>query len=98
MVVCISGCVIVKRSMNSMVDTARHAPANDRAGARLCGLGDPLLVLPLDRGVRDLKLVEYAHLDVVLQVRQRARHADEADLALLPQNLELIDRGVLFKQ
>jgi hypothetical protein len=46
---------------------------------------DQLLVLALDRRVGDLEDVEDAHRDVVGQLGQDPRHAEEADLALVAQ-------------
>src|SRR5690606_17543845 len=53
-------------------------------------------VLALEDRVRDLEDVEDAHLDVLLELRYRARHPDEADLTLLLQRLELRTRVVLL--
>jgi hypothetical protein len=74
----------------------RPAP-DERARARVGGLGDELLVIALDRRVRDLEDVEDAHRQVTGQVRQDARHADETDLALGLEVLERLGR-VMFLQ
>jgi hypothetical protein len=54
-------------------------------------------VFALYRRIRDLKDIEHAHGDVVLDVRQGARHPEEADLALVSQGDELGHRVVLLE-
>ena len=61
-------------------------------------LGDEVLVVALDGRVGDLEDVEDVHRDVVGEVRQDARHADEADLALALQRLQHLDRAVLLER
>ena len=56
------------------------------------------LVVALDRRVRDLEDVEDAHREVIGQIRQDARHADEADLAFGLEVLERLDRVVLLER
>src|SRR6266516_3494384 len=60
-------------------DAAPRAAPDDRARAGIGGLGDEFLVIALDRRVRDLEDVEDAHGEMIGQIRQDARHADEAD-------------------
>ena len=57
-----------------------------------------VLVVALERGVRDLERVEHAHLDVIDEVGQRARHPDEAGLPLVAQLDERVDRAVLLER
>jgi hypothetical protein len=64
-----------------------------------CGRrGDDRLVFALHGRIRNLKDVEHAHGDVVLQMRQRARHADEPHLAGLLEFQHGVDGAVLFKR
>jgi hypothetical protein len=76
---------------------ARGAAADQRARALACGLGDEVLVLALDRRVRDLEDVEDAHRDVFGQVREDAGHADEPDLALVLEFVQRLD-GVVVRE
>jgi LAO/AO transport system kinase len=75
---------------------AGRAAPDERARARAGRLGDELLVIALDRRVRDLEDVEDAHREVVGQVGQDAGHADVADLAFGLEVLERLDRLALF--
>src|SRR5215471_11877329 len=70
---------------------AGRAAANERASARGDGLGDEVLVLSLQRRVRDLEDVEDVHGDVLGQVRKNARHSDEADLSFRLQLSQGLD-------
>jgi hypothetical protein len=49
-------------------------------------------VLALDRRVRDLEDIEDAHGDVIGQLGKDARHPGEADLPLLAQRQQSLDR------
>ena len=55
---------------------------------------DHVLVLALQRRVGDLEGVEDAHVDLLVEVRQEAGHADEADLALVAQRQRLAERAL----
>src|SRR5690606_41807719 len=78
-------------------DASRDSAADHDARASARRLVDQLLVLALENRVRDLEDVEDTHLDVLLELRNRAGHPDEADLALLLQRFELRDRVVLLE-
>ena len=77
--------------------TGRAAP-DERPRALASRFGDELLVVALDGRVGDLEGVEDAHRQVVGQVREDARHADEPDLALVPQFLERLDRVIALQR
>jgi hypothetical protein len=77
---------------------ARRAAPDERARARVGGLGDEFLVIALDRRIRDLEHVEDAHREVIGQVRQDARHADEPDFALSLEVPERVHRTVLLQR
>src|SRR5690606_5555021 len=78
-------------------DAARDAAPDHDPGAAPRRLPDQRVVLALERRIRDLKDVEDAHLDMRLELRERARHADEAHLPFASKSLELGDRIVLLE-
>ena len=71
--------------------TAGRPAPDQRPGAGPGRGGDQVLVLPLDHRVGDLEHVEDAHGDVVGQVRQNARHADEPGLPLVAHRHDGLD-------
>ena len=75
--------------------TACRAARDEHACAGIGGHDDEFLVIRLDRRVPDLEDVEDAHPDVIGQVRQDARHTDEADLAFGLEALGRVDLGPL---
>jgi hypothetical protein len=77
---------------------ASGATADEGASAGVHRLGDEVLMVALDGRVRDLEDVEDVHRDVVGEVREDARHADEADLALALQRLQHLDGAVLLER
>ena len=77
------GCTVQSLSSAAAAARRRRGPAPRRR--RCAAARDQLLVLALERRVGDLEDVEDAHLDVVGEVRERARHAEEADLALVAE-------------
>lgn len=77
---------------------AGGAAADEGARPGLHRLGDEVLVVALDGRVGDLEDVEHVHRDVVGEVGQDARHADEADLALTLQRLQHLDGAVLLER
>ena len=77
---------------------AGGAAADEGARPGVHRLGDEVLVVALDGRVGDLEDVEDVHRDVVGEVGQDARHADEADLALALQRLQHLDRAVLLER
>src|SRR5690349_25061334 len=56
----------------------RHTAADDRPNACLGCKADPILMLPLQAGIRDLKGIEHAPLEIGWQMRHRSRDADES--------------------
>ena len=75
-------------------NAARDAAADDDARPRVGGPGDDVLVVALQRRIRDLEGVEDAHVDLLVERRQDRGHADEAHLALVAQREQLFQRAV----
>ena len=71
--------------------------ADDDARPLLRGSGDRGFVFTLDRRVRDLKDIKNTHGNMVDQMGQCARHADEPHLAGLSELQECFERAVLFQ-
>src|SRR5438067_1585539 len=76
---------------------AGGAAADNDAGAGGRGAGDDLLMLTLERRVWDLERVEDAHIDLLHEVRERARDADEAHLSFALQRESFVKRAVLLE-
>ena len=70
------------------------ATPDEGPGTRFHRRGDEILMLALERRVRDLKDLEYAHGNVVGQVREGPRHPDEADLPIVAEREQRLDRAV----
>src|SRR5215469_5550235 len=71
--------------------------ADDDAGARCGCRSDRSLVLALDRRIGDLEDVKDTHRDVILQMRKRAGHADEAHLAGAFEIKQRLDGAIFGK-
>src|SRR5262245_5416351 len=82
----VESCLLPALPLHALVPSTGPRPLgspapDDDARSRAGRLRDDRFVLPLYRRVRDLEHIEHAHRDVIREVRQRGRHADEPHLA-----------------